>query len=280
MDSSYTDGYDFTSSDDGYAQLSNVIKFKKNNYDYKVRVYDENNSSIYKEITFYVGSSSSSSSTSNGDLNNFYVTTDDSSPSTYQYVDLNVKARDSDNSTITNFSDTVKFKVYYGHASSSSWTQTTSSSYYSMASDYNTYGYDFNSSDDGYANLSNFIEFKNSSYDYKVRVYDVNNSSIYKDIIFYVNGSSYSSSSSSVDGFSSSELNTVEGINDARDDMIINLRNQYSILRNSSRRETMSDDLKTAMEEIINDDSNKTYDNFDDFNAARLDRYRYTISIR
>ena len=129
----------------------------------------------------------SSSNSSNGDLNNFYLTTDDSSPSTYNYVDLNIKARDSSNVTLSDFSDTVKFKVYYGNASTSSWTQTTSSSYYAMASDYNTYGYDFNSSDNGYANLSNFIEFKNSSYDYKVRVYDVNDTSIYKDIIFYVN---------------------------------------------------------------------------------------------
>ncbi|MEI6672859.1 MAG: hypothetical protein WCL02_06085, partial [bacterium] len=105
-----------------------------------------------------------------------------------------------------------------------------------------------------------------------------NDTSIYKEITYYVGSSS--SSSSSVNGFSSSELNTVEGIYNGRDDMISSLEDKYSKLRNSSRRQTMSDDLRVAMEEIINDDNNKTYDNYSDFNAAWLDWYRYTISIR
>ena len=62
--------------------------------------------------------------------------------------------------------------------------------------------------------------------------------------------------------------------------MINNLENQYPKLNSSSRRHTMSDDLKSAMNEIINDSSTKEYSNFDDFYAAFLDRYRYTISIR
>ncbi|MEI7919212.1 MAG: hypothetical protein WCH65_03240 [bacterium] len=73
---------------------------------------------------------------------------------------------------------------------------------------------------------------------------------------------------------------TVENIYDKRDNMISNLEDSYSKLRNSTRRNTMSDDLKTAMQEIIDDESSKTYDNFDDFNTAWLVWYRYTISIR
>lgn len=189
MSSSYTNGYDFTSSNNGTKTFTNFIKFNRNNYEYKVRVYDENDTSIYKEITFNVGSSSS---TSNGDLDNFLVTADDSSPSTYQYVDLSITARDSNNYTVTDYNDTVKFKVYYKSSNSSTWTQTTSSSYYTMASNYNTYGYSFSSYDDGIANLNNFIQFKNSSYDYKVRVDAVNDSSVYKETIFYVNDNSSS----------------------------------------------------------------------------------------
>ncbi len=237
-----------------------------------MRVYAENDTSIYKEITFNVGSSSS---TSNGELDNFYVTADDTTPSTSQYVDLTVKARDNDNSVITDYTDTINFKVYYRTSSSSSWVQTTSSTYYTMGSSY-TDGYDFTSSDDGVAELTNFIKFKKNNYDYKVRVYAENDTSIYKEITFYVG----SSSSSNVEGFSSSELNTVQAMYDSRDDMIDQLEDQSSVLRNSSRRQTMSDDLKTAMEEIIDDDINKTYDNFDDFYSAWLDRYRYTNSIK
>ncbi|MCX6822898.1 MAG: hypothetical protein NTX91_02780 [candidate division SR1 bacterium] len=277
-----TNGYDFSSSDNGYANLSNFIEFKNSSYDYKVRVYDVNDSSIYKEIIFYVNGSSSNNNNSNGDLSNFALTTDDSSPSTYQYVDLNINARDSDNVTISNFSDTVKFKVYYGHASSSSWTQTTSSSYYAMASDYNTNGYDFTSSDDGYANISNFIEFKNSSYDYKVRVYDVNDSSIYKEIIFYVNGSSSNNNSSSVNGFSSTELDTVQSMHNARPNMISDLKAQYSKLKNSTTWKNRSDTFYSDMSDILDNvsSSSRTYADYDAYYAGFLSRYRYTLSIR
>ena len=81
-------------------------------------------------------------------------------------------------------------------------------------------------------------------------------------------------------GFSSSELTTVEGIYNNRDDTINNLENQYSSLQNNSRRQTMSNNLRTAMQEIINNTTNKTYDNFTDFYNAFLDRYKYTISVR
>ncbi|MFA6256633.1 MAG: hypothetical protein WC606_05685, partial [Candidatus Absconditabacterales bacterium] len=273
MGSDYTDGYDFTSSDDGIAELTNFIKFKKNNYDYKVRVYDENDTSIYKEIIFNVGSTSSSS---NNNLDNFYVTADDTTPSTSQYIDLTVKARDG-TSTDTTYRGTVQFEVYYKASGSSSWTQTTSSTYYTMVSTYEDNGYTFTSSNNGQKTFSNLIKFNRNNYSYKVLVYDENDESIEGYSIFTVGSTS---SSSSVYGFSSSELNTVQNIYDARDDMINNLESRYSRLRSSTRRQTMSDDLKIAMKEIIDDDSNKTYDNFDDFNAAWLDWYRYTISVR
>ncbi|HBB04271.1 TPA: hypothetical protein DCZ39_05265 [Patescibacteria group bacterium] len=180
MNSSYTNGYDFTSSDNGQKTFTNFIKFNKNNYDYKVRVYDENDSSIYKEITFNVGSTDTSNT-----LNNFYLTTNDSTPYTYQYVNLTIKARDISNYTLTKYTDPVNFKVYYRASSSSSWIQTTSPTYYTINSNY-TNGYDFRSSDYGIANFTNFIKFNKNNYDYKVRVYDENNTSIYKEIIFNV----------------------------------------------------------------------------------------------
>jgi hypothetical protein len=146
-----------------------------------------------------------------------------------------------------------------------------------MVSTYEDNGYTFTSSNNGQKTFSNLIKFNRNNYSYKVLVYDENDESIEGYSIFTVGSTS---SSSSVYGFSSSELNTVQNIYDARDDMINNLESRYSRLRSSTRRQTMSDDLKIAMKEIIDDDSNKTYDNFDDFNAAWLDWYRYTISVR
>ncbi|MEI6774827.1 MAG: hypothetical protein WCL18_08920, partial [bacterium] len=230
---------------------------------------------IYNEITFNVGSSNNNNS--NGDLDNFYVTADDTTPSTSQYIDLTVKARDSDNYTLTDYTDSVNFKVYYRSSSSSSWTQTTSSTYYTMSSSYSN-GYDFTSSNNGQKTFTNFIKFNKNNYDYKVRVYDDNDTSIYNEITFNVGSSN--NNNSNIDGFTSSELTTVESIYNSRDDMINTLENDYSKLRNNTRRQNMSDDLKVAMQEIIDDENNKTYDNFDDFYTAFLDWYRYTISIR
>ncbi|MFA6256639.1 MAG: hypothetical protein WC606_05715, partial [Candidatus Absconditabacterales bacterium] len=139
-------------------------------------------------------------SSSNGDLDNFYLTTDDTTPSTSQYIDLTVKARDSDNITLTNYTNAINFKVYYRSSSSSSWTQTTSSTYYTMNSSY-TDGYDFTSSNDGQKTFINFIKFKKNNYDYKVRVYDENDTSIYKEITFTVGSTSSSSSNGDLDNF-------------------------------------------------------------------------------
>ena len=272
ISSSYTDGYDFTSSNDGIAGLNNFIEFNKKNYDYKVRVYAENDTSIYKEITFTVGTTNNNN-TSNGDLDNFYVTSSDTTPSTSEYVDLNIKARDSDDYTITDYTDTVNFKVYYKPSSSSSWTQTTSSTYYTMGSSY-TNGYDFTSSDDGYANLSNFIKFKKNNYDYKVRVYAENDTSIYKEITFNVGTTS---SYSSVNGFTSSELNTVKNIYNARPGMISTLEDTYPALNNNNQRRTTSDNLYNEMELIINDDNDRIYKYFNDFYNAWSNWYRFTI---
>jgi len=279
MSSSYTNGYDFSSSNNGIKTFTNLIKFNRNNYDYKVRVYDENDTSIYKEITYYVGTSNNNNNNnSNGDLDNFYLTTDDTTPSTSQYVDLTVQARDSNNDTITDYTDSINFKVYYRSSNSSTWTLTTSSTYYTMSSSY-TNGYDFSSSNNGSKTFSNLIKFNRNNYDYKVRVYDENDTSIYKEITYYV-GTSNNNNNSSINGFTSSELNTVEGIYNGRDNMITSLESRYSNLRNSTRRQTMGDDLKIAMREIVNNNNNKTYDNFDDFYTAWLDWYRYTTSIK
>jgi hypothetical protein len=106
-----------------------------------------------------------------------------------QRVDLKIKALDDSDDTITDYDGTVDFKVYYRTSSSSSWVLTTSSTYFEIDSDFDD-GYEFDEDDDkGYATLSDFIRFK-KSYDYKVRVYDEDDTSIYKEITFDVGGSS------------------------------------------------------------------------------------------
>ncbi len=221
-------------------------------------------------------SSSSSSSYSNWDLDNIYLSTDDSSPSTSQRVDLTVKVRDNDNNTITDYRDSLNFKVYYRSSSSSSWIQTSSSTYFEIDNDFDG-GYDFTSSDRGVAILNNFIRFK-KNYDYKVRVYDENDSSIYKEITFNVWGSSSSSSYS--DGFSSKEIDTVEELYSRRPGMISDLEDMYSSLRNNSTWETKSDVFYDDMKDIIDGQYNRVYQSYDEFQRWFEDRYTYTNRVK
>ena len=274
MDSDYTDGYDFTSSDDGDVTLTDFIKFKRTNYSYKIRVEDDNDTSIYKEITFTVGSVNN---TNNGDLDNFYLSTDDTTPSTTQYIDLRIQARDSNDDTVTDYTDTVKFRVYKRASSSSSWTIASSSTDYTLNSDY-TDGYDFTSSDDGDVNLTDFVRFKKNNYSYKVRVYDESDASIYKEITFTVG--SVSNNSSTVDGFTSTELSNVRSIYNSRNNMINELEDNYSKLRNSTTWKNRSDTFYDDMQDILDDANNKTYDTYDEFLAGWSSWYSYTINLR
>ena len=214
----------------------------------------------------------SSSSNNNWDLDNFDLTADDTTPSTSQRVDLTIEARDDSDDTVTDYDGTVDFKVYYRSSSSSSRILTTSSTYYEIDTDYDD-GYEFTSSDDGEADLTNFIKFKKNNYDYKVRVYDDSDTSIYEEITFDV----WSSSSSN--WFSSSDIDKVEAVYDQWTDMINNLEDDYPKLKTNNTRQNMSDDLYDEMENIVNwDDS--VYDNYDDFYDAFLNRYSYTIRVR
>ena len=55
IDNDYDNGYTFTSSNDGQKIFNNLIRFKKNNYSYKVVVSDEDDDSIEGYKTFTVG---------------------------------------------------------------------------------------------------------------------------------------------------------------------------------------------------------------------------------
>jgi hypothetical protein len=238
-------------------------------------VIDQDDSSIYKEITFNVGSSSSNNNNNNGDLDNYAVTTDDTSPSTNQWVDLTVKARDNSDDVITDFDGSIEYKVYYRSSSSSSWTQTTSSTYYEIDSDFDN-GYDFTSSDDGVADLSNFIKFKKNNYDYKVRVIDQDDSSIYKEITFNVGSSS--SNNNSNDDFTSSERSQVRAIYNLWPNLIDDLEAKTPSLRHNTSRQNDQADLYSEMRKIANDD-NSIYSDYNEFFDAFMNRYTNTMIL-
>jgi len=106
------------------------------------------------------------------------------SPSTSQYVGLTIREYNSNGNIYKNFDDEVRFTVTkldnYG-------------SYYTANSnDYyiNNNRYTFSSYDDGYATLSNYLQFYNNG-TYKVRVENTENGAT-SDVTIYVGGSSCS----------------------------------------------------------------------------------------
>ncbi len=179
--------YNFTSSDDGEADNAFWVEFKSDSYEYRVEVEDENDASIDgEEIVDLNGGSSSSSD----DVDNFKVVADEDEPDEDDRVYFDVEARDDDNDTVTDYTDTIEIKVYRRSSSSNSWSNITSSSdnnsYYRISD----HEYDFTSSDDGDATNAFWIEFKSDNYDYRVEVEDESDSSIDGEEIVYLKGSS------------------------------------------------------------------------------------------
>ena len=174
---------------------------------------------------------------------------------------------------INNFTDNVKFLVYYRTSSSNAWNLTTSSNYYAMGSSY-TNGYYFSNSSYGTVTLSNFIRFA-QRLEYKVVVQDVNNANIMGYTVFDLRNQN-----STINGFSISELDSVSTIYNSRSRMISNLESSYPRLRNNSNRISMSNTFYQNMQDVINNASNKEFTNYSTYLAAFTDRYTYTISNR
>lgn len=180
------------SDQQGYVSLYNHLSFYNNGY-YRIKAYDDSNSNIYGYREFTVGWGSSSSS-SNG---YFTLTTNDDTPGINNFASLSITARDSNWYKLSSYTNRVKFQVYRRMNTSDSWTDVTSSSldnsYYRI---YDT-SYVFPYYENGDIDLTNFIRFYSDSYDYKVRVLDDTNNTMYGEIIFYLRNTNLWGSNSS-----------------------------------------------------------------------------------
>ncbi len=117
--------------------MSNFIKFYNSDYDYKVRVVDDNDSNVYGEINFYLKNTNlggANSSSSNGNNNystnayrfvgEFYPTI----PTEDKEADVKIYVRDNANRTVTNYDRTVRFSVERKTSvGSSNWSSASSS---------------------------------------------------------------------------------------------------------------------------------------------------------
>lgn len=178
----------FNDSDDWYKTISSHIRFN-NNWYYRIKAYDDNNSNINGyTTTINVGNNSS-----NSNYNRFDLFTNDNTPSRDQFSSITITAKDNNWSTLSSYNNRVKFQVYRRISTSDSWIDITSSSL-----DNNIYRiydttYTFPSYNNWNVTISNFIKFYSDSYDYKVKVVDDNNSNIYWEIIYYLRNASSAS---------------------------------------------------------------------------------------
>jgi hypothetical protein len=202
------------------------------------------------------------SSTNNGDLS---ISTNRTSPTTSQYANITVE-------TPSSYRGYVNFYVQYRSSTSSSWSKVSSSSYFT-ADSYLNNGYKFTSSDYGYHTFSSFIRFNRNGY-YRLYVEDDNGNENYTT--FNV-GVSSSNDSSSINGFTTSELRRITDISKLWNSVIAELKRTSTKLKNDTYRQRLSDSLYSDMRDVVNDKSNRAFRDRDDFMSSFNDWLRYSI---
>ena len=257
--------YRMTSSDDGEATLKNLIKFKKSGY-YRIYVEDTDGNESYVQINVDTSSSSSSSSSSYND--EIELSTNRTSPSTSQYVNLTIETDDD-------YVGKLTLSAKYRKSSSDSWSSisNTSSTYFTDYSDEWDDGYyRMTSSDDGEITLKNLVKFRKDGY-YRIYVEDTDGNESY--IQFSV-GDDDDDDESKVSGFSTSELSKVKSIYKQRNSLIGQMQRKYPSLKKDTYWIKLSDNLYDDMKDVINDKKYRDFDDYDDFKKAFDDWYKYT----
>jgi len=266
-DDEISDGYKFTSSDKGSVTFSSAIKFNRSGY-YRLYVEDDDGNEDY--VSFNVDTSSSSTS------DDISISSNRSSPSTSQWVNLTVE-------TDSSYRGDIEFTIKYKDGST--WRTTTSSSYYetndSYDSKYYNYirnGYTMSSSDRGSVEFKNILRFK-KNLTYRVYVEDKDGNEDY--VQFNVGGSSSNDDNDSdVDGFSTSELKKVKAVAKVWNDVVSQLKRQSIKLRNDTYWSTLSANFYTNMQDVVNDRSSRKFSDFDEFKDAFLVWLQYTSRNR
>lgn len=262
----WTNGYyKMTSSDDGEAVLKNLVKFKKSGY-YRIYVEDTDGNESYVQIDVDVSSSSSSSKSDKIELS-----TNRKSPSTSQYINLTIDTDDS------RYSGKLYLSAKYKSSSSSSWStiSNTSSTYFNdYSSDWSRGYYKMTSSDRGNITLNSLVKFRKDWY-YRIYVEDTDGNESY--IQFSVWDVNDDDDESDVDGYTSTQLDKVKKVYKEWNSMIAQMQRQYPSLKKDSYWLRISDNFYDDMKDVINNKKSRNFDDYDDFQKAFDEWYKYTM---
>jgi hypothetical protein len=222
---------------------------------------------IEEDYDFDVGDRDENASSSTEDLDNFYLTLSDTTPSIDQSITLTIEARDADDSTITDYSgDPIVYAQY--RTSSTASRQTASSTKFYVSDSTPSFS-------NGRATAT--IKFRN---DYEYRIYVEDEDANIDDYKQVAAGDAASSSNSDIDGFTSKEYDQIKAVYTIRPNIISQLERDYRRLRYDNERKDSSDELYNNMKDVVTDESSRTFDNYDNFFDAFLDRYSFTIEVR
>ena len=257
--------YKMTSSDDGEAVLKNFIKFKKKGY-YRIYAEDTDGNESYVQINVGVSSSSS------GNSDEIELSTNKKSPSTNQYVNLTINTDD------TRYTGKLTLTAKYRSSSSASWSSisNTSSTYFNdYSNDWSRGYYKMTSSDRGNVTLSSLVKFRKDGY-YRIYVEDTDWNESY--IQFSVGDvDDDDDDKSNVNGFTSTQLDKVKKVYKEWNNMVAQMQRQYPSLKKDNFWIKMSDSFYDSMKDVIDNKKSRNFDDYDEFQKAFDDWYKYTL---
>ena len=257
--------YKMTSSDDGYVTLKNLVKFNKKGY-YRIYVEDTDGNESYVQINVDVSGSSSSSKSDKVQLS-----TNRKSPSTSQYINLTI---DTDYSR---YSGKLYLSAKYRSSSSASWSSisNTSSTYFNdYSTEWKNGYYRMTSSDKGNVTLNSLVKFRKNWY-YRIYVEDTDGNESY--IQFSVWNVKDVDDDSDVEGYTATQLDKVKKVYKEWNSMVAQMQKEYPSLKNNSYWIRISDNFYDDMKDVVNNKKSRDFDDYDDFQKAFDEWYKYTM---
>ena len=283
------ESYTFSTSDDWRKTFNSLVRFRKT-WEYRLKFTEEYDSSVYWTKTINVDTNwdsyynnnnyYSSSSYNARELSVYSVSS--SNPSTYQWINVTLRALTNNWSVASNYNKRVRIEVQ--EYRNGSWRSASSSDY-----DLDKTYYTFSTSDNWSKTFNSLVRFRTNG-EFRLKFTEDNDSSVYWTRTINVGGSSssyyyYDNYNSryyddSYGNFTSSELKKIRAVYDIWDNVISSLERDYPRLRNSSSWRSMSDRFQRDMKDVLTNTRSSSFRNWSDFYNWFMDWLRYTTTTR
>ena len=282
--------YTFSTSDNWMKTFNSLVRFRTS-WEFRLVFTEDSDSSVYGTRTVNVGYSSSSSSSSYSSSYNakelYVYSVSSSNPSTYQWINVTLRALANNWSIASNYNKRVRIEVQ--EYRNGYWRSASSSDY-----DLDRTTYTFSTSDNWVKTFSSLVRFR-TNWEFRLKFTEDNDSSVYGTRTINVGGYSSSSNyyyndsryydnySRYYDGywyFTDSELKKIRAVYDIWDNVISALERDYPRLRNSSSWRSRSDTFQRNMKDVLANNRSSSFRDWNDFYNWFMDWLRYTTTTR